>query len=457
METRESAARRCPEVHWFNPSCEGQVAFDRPGFTPARLPRQMAADFASLPMFLCAAADVVLVRQKPSSSFLGQMRRLNFSLPEFVEYPPQGLAGLDLGDRPIRCLRPWGWSPESVDFMAPLRARLPSGESASTFWNEDIRRLYSKAWSAGVLRGFLDEHPAAWLCDQRAVGTACSSSEKVRAEVHRLRDEGVDAVVKAAFGSSGQDQIRLGGGWFRKEQTGWLRNILREQGCVVVEPLLDKVFDLSVHFDIAASGKAAVMGWTRFFTDRKGQYRGTLIHHRDTDLDTDVRKFLDGDGRGSPHLQKLCQTLVRYVAERMADTGYTGPVGIDALVYRAGDGLRLKPIVEINPRFTMGRVALHLGQRVDPGRTALWLVLRRRDICAAGFADVAAFARHMEDRYPPVVMPDGKQFREGVLFTTDPFQARAFVTVLLVGESLAACKKYFAGFSGKLCEWTENC
>ena len=39
-------------------------------------------------------------------------------------------------------------------------------------------------------------------------------------------------------------------------------------------------------------------------------------------------------------------------------------------------------------------------------------------------------------------MPDGKQLSGGVLFTTDPAQARSFATVLLVGESLAACEGY---------------
>ena len=39
-------------------------------------------------------------------------------------------------------------------------------------------------------------------------------------------------------------------------------------------------------------------------------------------------------------------------------------------------------------------------------------------------------------------MPDGEQLSGGVLFTTDPAQARSFATVLLVGESLAECEGY---------------
>jgi len=44
--------------------------------------------------------------------------------------------------------------------------------------------------------------------------------------------------------------------------------------------------------------------------------------------------------------------------------GYTGPVGVDAMVHRLADGSpALKPVVEVNVRMTMGRVALELQKR----------------------------------------------------------------------------------------------
>ena len=90
----------------------------------------------------------------------------------------------------------------------------------------------------------------------------------------------------------------------------------------------------------------------------------------------------------------------------------------------------------------MGRVALKLQQAVNSARTALWLVLSRREVTAAGFADLAECAAALEAAYPARLMPDGKQLSGGVLFTTDPAQARSFATVLLVGESLAECEGY---------------
>ena len=79
--------------------------------------------------------------------------------------------------------------------------------------------------------------------------------EQALAEIGRLAEVGFDAVVvKAIYGSSGRGQIHCRGGQVRAEQRGRLENILRQQGQVVVEPWLDKVVDLSLHFDVGVEG-----------------------------------------------------------------------------------------------------------------------------------------------------------------------------------------------------------
>ena len=458
LELYSRSRGRCPGIYWFNPACEGQVALGRVGFTPSRPVQLLARDFETLPMLLCARDDVVLVQQRPSANFLRRLQRARFPIPEFAAYDSAGLASPALAQRRLRSLRPWGWSPDGDRFLQPLQANLPAATQGG--WSEAMGPLYSKAWSANALGEFLRTRPATedWLCVPEVVGVSCATLEEVQARIAAYRDQGFEqVVVKAAFGASGQNQVHFFGGAFREGQSRWVENLLAEQGRAVVEPWLDKVADLSAQLDMRASGSIRCRGWTRFFTDARGQYSGSFVQGRTAGLDTATRKFLYGQGRDPRRLQRLCEDLGNWLANAMAAPGYAGPLGIDMLVYRTPDGLRLKPIVEINPRFTMGRVALHLGRRVNSARTAVWLVLRTKDIAAAGFATAGAFAAHLEERHPARLTPSGDQLDEGILFTTDPERAQAFVSLLAVGESLALCKSYFEGLTGKLNQWTSYC
>ena len=440
LELFSQSRGRCPAVYWFNANCEEQVALGRPGLTPSQRVAELEDDFQALPMLLCVRDDVVLLREKPSPAFLRRMQELGFAIPEFVEYSAEDLTAL--AERKVNALRPWGWSPDSVELLAPLVEGLPRGGEGPC-WSAAIRSLYAKSWSAARLGEFLAAQEADYFCGTDVVGTVCETTDQVLAEIGRLGEAGFDAVVvKAIYGSSGRGQIHCRGGQLRAEQCGRLENILRHQGQVVVEPWLDKVMDLSLHFDVGEEGAVTVAGWTRFLTDGRGQYLGSFVGSLTAGLDEEVKRFLYGDGRDARRLPKLGEQLAEWLAEPLRAAGYQGPVGVDAMMYRDCDRLRLKPIVEVNPRTTMGRVALKLQQAVNSARTALWLVISRREVTAAGFAGLAECAAVLEAAHPAKLMPDGKQLSGGVLFTTDPAQARSFATVLLVGESLDECEGY---------------
>lgn len=450
LEVYTRSKGRCPSVYWFDPSCESQVI--RPGFTPSQPVRQLAGDLALLPLYLCAPDDVLLLPQRPSLPFLRRLGRAGFAIPELVEHPPGSPLGGELARRKLRDLRPWGWSPLVERVAAPLREQLAMPQG----WREEWRSLYSKAWSAAALRDFLPACGEDWLGDLEVVGRACATMEEVGAQLARLAAEGWErVVVKGAFGAAGQSQVRLEPLQPREDQLAQVARLLEAQGEVVVEPWLEKVVDLSAQVEIDQAGRGRLLGWTRFLTDPRGQYCGSLVSQPLAGLDQEGRRFLCGEGRDQRRLWRFFETLAGFLAGRLAGSGYTGPLGVDALVFRQEGRLRLKPIVEINPRFTMGRVALGLARRVNASRTALWLILNRRQCQSAGFADIAAFAAHLEERFP--VELKGEHLSRGVICTTDPAQAQAFATLLLVGESLEECKAYFAGLPGKAGEWMKYC
>ncbi len=438
LEVFSRSRGRCPDVFWFNPNCEGEVASGRAGDAPTKLVRQLGEDLRALPMLYCAQDDVVLVERRPSVDFLRGLRSLGFSVPEFVAYGDGGSGIRSLTDRKLHGLRPWGWSPASAAFLAPLAAQLAEGEALR--WRQDWHSLYSKAWSAEQLSALVSSSADAWMCGPEVVGRVGRTVDEVDA---LLADGGAwdEWVIKAPVESSGRGQIHARGGRLRPEQRGWLENVLARHGAVVVEPWLDKVLDLSLHLDVDGQGQVHVAGWTRFFTDARGQYRGTLVGQMVAGLDEEAKKFLYGGGRDPRRLQRLGEQLGAQVGGALAERGYVGPVGIDALVYRCGGQLRLKPIVEINPRTSMGRVALALRQRVNSARTALWLVVTQREAQAAGCDTLAQWAERFASAWPSRLADDGVQLSEGALFVTDPTNARACAGLLLVDHTLDACRQ----------------
>ena len=435
LEIFSRSRGRCPNVYWFNANCEAQVVAGRAGDRPSKLAQQLEEDLRALPMLYCAQDDVVLVERRPTVPFLRRLRALGFSVPEFVEYGHSGVAQTSFVERKIHGLRPWGWSPQSAAFFAPLAGDLARGENAR--WQPSWARLYSKAWSAERLEEFLAAHAADWLCAREVVGCACETVEAVIAALAHYTERGYGAlVIKASIASSGRGQIHPHGGNLRDGQRGWLENMLKAQESVVVEPWLDKVLDLSLHFDIDVKGEIKVAGWTRFFTDARGQYLGAFVGQIVAGLDAELKKFLYGGGREAKRLRHLGEDLASFLGDQLFAVGYVGPVGVDALVHRDGEALRLKPVVELNPRQTMGRVAWALKQRVNAARTALWLVVSRREVQAAGWAGLAEWAAHIEKSWPAELAADGQQLSKGALFTSDPEQAREFATLLLVAETL---------------------
>ncbi len=438
LEIFSRSRGRCPNVFWFNPNCEGEVASGRAGDQAAKPVRQLAEDLRALPMLYCAQDDVVLVERRPNVGFLRRLRALGFTVPEFVEYGDGGAGVKALRARKLHGLRPWGWSPQSAAFLEPLVDQLAPGEALR--WRSDWQVIYSKAWSAEQLRAFLLESDDEWLCDGDVVGRVCQRVDQVEALLAEWSpwDE---VVIKAAIESSGRGQIHARGGRLRPEQRGWLEHVLARHGAAVVEPWLDKVLDLSLHFDVDAYGQVQVAGWTRFFTDARGQYRGTLVGQMVSGLDEETKKFLYGDGRDPRRLQRLGEQLGAHIGRALAEVGYVGPVGVDALVYRRGSDLLLKPIVEVNPRTSMGRVALALRQRVNSARTALWLVVAQREAQAAGCDTLAQWAEAFAENWPAHLADDGAQLSEGALFITDPTSARACAGLLLVEQTLDACRQ----------------
>ena len=210
-----------------------------------------------------------------------------------------------------------------------------------------------------------------------------------------------------------------------------------------MEPWLDRVLDLSGQYKVEADGTIRLVGFTRFLTDERGRFQGVFVSNMVGDLDPQLRRFLYGDGKDTHRLQRLYARLGDLLLQRLP-RDFRGPIGIDSLVYRDADRtLHLKPVVEVNPRFTMGRVGCALRKRVLTSRTAVWRIQRLKDLDVDG----ETWATEVQVERPLEMTADGHQLSNGVVFTNEPAQARASVGMLIVAEQ--ADRQMLNGWSGK--------
>jgi hypothetical protein len=140
----------------------------------------------------------------------------------------------------------------------------------------------------------------------------------------------------------------------------------------------------------------------------------------------------------SERLQRLYTEVFTMLEEELERADYCGPVGIDAFLYIAPGGeCRLKPVVEINPRYTMGRLTVELMKRTCPGTYGLFRLVSGAMARAEGFEDFAAFATSLKERFP--LRLEGEpvpKIREGGLCLNDPARAQVSLAVFQVGSRL---------------------
>ncbi|MBX3748109.1 MAG: DUF455 family protein [Verrucomicrobiae bacterium] len=442
---------RTPTVFVFHPFAEARIARGL-AYTPPRHQRLLAQDLAPLPMFLAQRDDVVLVPQRPATPFLAGLQDAGFALPEFVEIGPEGIPPHSpLATRKLGRLRPWAWSPESLDLLAPLLPRLTvEPRTAAQCFPDGLARLYGKTWSCRFLHSLLPRWPGTpWLCPESDIGTPVATLDQALAAIHSIRARGHHPVlVKEDLGTAGGNALRLFEPALLPAHRRWMERTLEDGRTLVVEPWLDRLADFSIQLEMGPR-ELRLIGYTALLNDPRGQFVANQAcpgwHRRPPASATAwLRDPIDLVTRLPDWYREVFSAL----EPELRALQYLGPIGIDAFVYRHPDGRpRLKPIVEINPRFTMGRLTLALMDHVHPGRRALFKLVRRTaprrpDPVSSTHPsdplpdlgpdeDWPSYARALRERFPLHLEPHPTaRIREGVLFLTDPARAQVCLAAL---------------------------
>jgi hypothetical protein len=234
---------------------------------------------------------------------------------------------------------PWGWSfPALANFEAlrsnGVRAEIPPLDIVKAC---NSRRF---AWQQ-------EERLGGVLVNGEAIEKSISSVLRTMGDVERwLGGMSADLtpwVIKAEFGMSGRERILSRRG-ATASQLQWCRKRLDAGELLIAEPWLDRIAEVGVQWHIAPGEDPRCVGITQLDCDAQGQY---LTSHP---IATE---------RLAEHWIATIEHE-RHVVRVMAEAGYIGPVGIDAMLFRHRLGNReveaIRPLQDINARWTMGRL-----------------------------------------------------------------------------------------------------
>ena len=424
---------RTPNVFVFNPFAEAAIAQGK-SFNPIKHQAQIARDLENLPQFLCRQDDIVLVNEKPSVEFLSGIKQAGFALPEFVELENCK----NLSERKLGRLRPWAWGPDSVELFESLFAKL-TGEkrTAGGSFNPAIAQFYSKAWSATLLKTILRSHSSNWLCTEHEAGMAVNSLAEAIAAIAMIRRRGHHKIViKEALGLAGGNAIRLFEPEVLETHRRWIANAVENGRQLVVEPWLERVLDFSVQQEMTDES-LKLCGYTGLINDAKGQFQAnTAAPGHQKKIPADLIALFPEPPDIAQRLHALYADIFALLEDKLRRANYIGPVGIDAFACRDAAGkIRLKPVVEINPRYTMGRVTVELMKHVAPGSRGEFRIINRKQMLAEGFSDFTTFACSLTGRFPIQLRGDpAPRISEGALCLNDPAQAQVCLAVFQISD-----------------------
>lgn len=210
---------------------------------------------------------------------------------------------------------------------------------------ETVRRMNDKRFSHQ-----LEESWGLALPHSRVLASLQELREAVESCPH-------DWVLKHPFGVSGRERMLGRKGQLSQSIEGWARRRLGSHQ-LLFEPWVCRERDLSFHFDLTKNGGVEFLGWTELITDRGGVFRGNRVLPTPPNSD-----LLEGATRA---------------AEAVAGHGYWGALGVDALVGTLGSTAVRRPLVELNARYSFGRLALALAERLPKGWCLSWWHTRER-------------------------------------------------------------------------------
>ncbi|MCP4294148.1 MAG: hypothetical protein GY786_00905 [Proteobacteria bacterium] len=290
---------------------------------------------------LLKPADSIIVYEKPEMTLLDHYNERSIQIPRMIDLKikQQTLSAVDDFSHFIsyqkkkgRRFAFWGLSPKAQKLITdPPVFNL-------------IHNLNSKIGTNRLRENYLpvDWHiPSLELTDKTVTLTSLESS------VREYLSRNGECLIKHAFGTAGRlIEVLSDQNISLSKLKRWLHWIKKEGGLLIEKKIeIHQEWSLQLHFFKDEPVQSIAL--TRLFNSVDRSYQGTIIHQ--------------ADQRKLPILMKELQPVIDHITE----LGYQGPLGIDLIESQLG----CFHLLEINARYTMGRLAYEWYKRSGPSDT----------------------------------------------------------------------------------------
>ncbi len=308
-----------------------------PHNTPSLKLKRLNAELATSWLAIANDGDLFLTPSPIEAAFF--LKAVQMGLPHVI--PAVNITDIPRG---VECV-PWGWSSEVRSFIKRVGGigRGPSDAAVRFANSRATSERLERQWGVGL--------PGAQRLD---------SLEGLDEAIWAMVDMGRRWVVKAEFGMSARERI-IGKGVPVESDKNWVRRRLASHRAVFFEPWVDRIEEAGIQMEVPVDGPPQLIGLTPMHVDVRGQYAGSWFAY------SDARFQFDSD------LWRGAVEIALRAATELQSHGYFGPLGIDAMLYRDEHGTpRIRPLQDINARWTMGRLSLGLRRFLEPGDEGYW-------------------------------------------------------------------------------------
>jgi hypothetical protein len=373
---------------WFgNFHFEHELALgDR--FQPNATLQRINGELAATWLAIAEEGDRIWLPMTVEEGFFEQMASLGYPAVE-----PFGASGMS---RQSFELVPWGWTKKIREWAHVWRLTYdaPPQPVVSEMNSRHFSSRMETEWNVG-------------LDGQRVLENVSQLAEAVRA----MPGGGDRWCVKAEFGMSGRERVVAHGLEPSPQVVDWIKKRIKAGKRVFFEPWVERVDEIGLQFTVPKTGEPILEGIAELLVDANGAYRESRFFREE---------------KSNPAWSSAIETGTR-LAALAAERGYFGPLGIDAVRYVDHQGgIRLRPLADVNARFTMGRLSLGFRKLLQPGECGCWL---HRCQPAGTLETLHAWYRQLESQ-----LPEGTR-----MIRTSPFevdgQAVSHGTFVLLAKS----------------------